>query len=258
MKKCYLILVFAFFWSCGYNDFDDIILPKYEYVAANADIATIAALYRGRPLVVDKDIILAGSVTANDAGNNFYRTFIIQDPTGAIEVKAGMFSLHNIFYRGRNVAIKTKGLTISAYNGVIQIGMASAENPSQVDYIANRYTPGGYFWPQEFTEHIEPMQLSVDQMYEEFCGRVVRVSDLSAVTEEAGLCWADKNFNTYRFFEDDAGRRIAVLTSSYADFAAEKVPAGKLDLTGILMYGQTGKGNMFFLKLRDLDDVSQE
>lgn len=254
MKKCYFFLVFTL-WSCGYTDFDGIIVPKYEYVAANADIATVAALYKGKPLVVDKDIILAGSVTANDAGNNFYRAFIIQDPTGAIEVKAGMFSLHNIFYRGRNVAIKARGLTISSYNGVIQIGMASVENPAQLDYIANRYTPGGYLWPQESTESVEPIRLSVNQLAEEFCGRVVQISNMIAISEEAGLCWAEKNYNTYRFFEDDEGQRIAVLTSSYANFATEEIPPGKLNLTGILLYGQTGKGKMFFLKLRDLSDI---
>lgn len=257
MSRYIVILVFAL-WSCGYNDFDGITVPQYERVDANADIGAITALYKGTPVVVDKEIILAGFVTANDAENNFYRTFIIQDPTGAIEVKAGMFSLHNIFYRGRNVAIKARGLTVSAYNGVVQIGTASLENPAQVDYIANRYTPGGYFWPQEFTENVVPMALSINQLAAELCGRVVRVSGLNVIAEETGLCWAENRYSTYRFFEDNEGRRIAVLTSGYADFAAEKMPVGKLGLTGILMHGQTGKGTMFFLKLRDLNDVSQE
>lgn len=255
MSRCLIIFAFAL-WSCGYNDFGGIALPQYEYVAANADIGDVVSLYKGTPFVEDRDIILAGYVTANDAGNNFYRTFIIQDPTGAVEVRAGMFSLHNIFYRGRNVAVKARGLTVGAYNGVLQIGTASAVNSSQPAYIANRYTPGGCLCPQEFSDNVAAVPLDINRLTAEHCGMVVCVSGLSAAAEDAGLRWAENRYNTYRFFEDDAGRRIAVLTSGYADFASEKVPDGKIALTGILMYGQTGKGTMFFLKLRDLNDIS--
>lgn len=58
-------------------------------------------------------------------------------------------------------------------------------------------------------------------------------------------------------FRDIDGGRIAVVTSGYAAFAGERIPTGKVTLTGILMYGKfDGGSDCFALKFRDLDDVA--
>lgn len=49
---------------------------------------------------------------------------------------------------------------------------------------------------------------------------------------------------------------VAVVTSGYASFAGDTVPAGRVTLTGILMYGKFGgTREVFALKLRDGNDV---
>ena len=46
------------------------------------------------------------------------------------------------------------------------------------------------------------------------------------------------------------------MTSGYASFAGDTVPAGRVTLTGILMYGKFGgTREVFALKLRDGNDV---
>lgn len=136
-------MITALLTGCGYNDFDGIVVPEYEEVPANVDIGYLRSLYKGEPLDIDRDMVVAGYVTANDLGSNFYRTFIVEDPTGAVEIKAGMFDLHNTFGYGRRVAIKAYGLVLGSYNGVLQIGRKSVESGYQTEYIATRYYPAG-------------------------------------------------------------------------------------------------------------------
>ncbi|HAD56168.1 MAG TPA: hypothetical protein DCG00_01680 [Alistipes sp.] len=58
------------------------------------------------------------------------------------------------------------------------------------------------------------------------------------------------------WFRDAAGDSVAVVTSGYASFAGDTVPAGRVTLTGILMYGKFGgTREVFALKLRDGNDV---
>ncbi|MDL2320252.1 DUF5689 domain-containing protein [Alistipes sp. OttesenSCG-928-B03] len=253
MAKNIMLFVAVLLASCGYNRFDVEPPDAGEYLAANADIGTLRALYDGATITVDEEVIIAGVVTANDRSGNFYRSFIIEDATGAVEVRAGMFSLHRTFRRGQRVAVKLQGLAVGVYNGVVQVGRRSMESGSQTEYIASRYVAGTVFWPQRDGRDLRPVEVSVAGLTDAMCGRLVRISGLCLIADEA-VAWAEGG-TTYRHFEDSKGGEIAVQTSTYADFADKTVPAGEVALTGILMRGNIDRGNRFFIKLRDVDDI---
>lgn len=254
-KVSCVIAIATFANGCRYNDFNETQPTENEYIAANIDILTLRKMYSGGVMHVRDELIVAGRVTANDRSDNFYRVFMIEDPTGAVEIRAGMFDLHTIFARGRRVAIKLKNLSVSSYNGVLQLGRAPIDGSSQVDYIANRYYPDGYFWPQdgEKTEVI-PETITTGALSEDMCGRLVRVTGLKLDGQQADneyITWADEDETTMRIFSDGAGGEIYVQTSGYSDFAQTRVPRAEVGLTGILMKS----GSRYILKIRDLDDV---
>lgn len=260
MKRFILLTTIAIIVSaCGYNDFGDPTMPTYQTLPPNADIGFIASMYRGTPLEIRDDVVVSGIVTANDLSNNFYRTFIIQDATGAVEVMAGMFDLHNFFPLGRRISVKANGLAIDNYNGILRLGLKPAAGSSQAGYISTRYYPGTYFWPQSERAEVMPAEFGISELTDAVCGLLIRIEGLTFVPgtlEGEYITWSDGKTNGYRVFRDGAGREITVITSAYASFSGEQVSQDAVALTGILMKGNTDKSQgVYMLKLRDIADV---
>lgn len=263
--RIYLLLLLFAFGGCRYNDFDALVLPDYEQVLPNTTIGYVTSQYKGSTLNINDDIVIAGIVTADDRSGNFYRSFIIQDDTGAVEVRAGMFDLHNLFPRGRRVTVRARGLVLGSYNGVPQLGLRELES-QQVGYIANRYYPDGHLLPQnERGLTVAPHTLNLNELDDGMCGLLVRIERLIFIpaTEEehAYTTWAERGGgNGYRVFGETSGTaQITVTTSGYASFAAHQLPRGRaVTLTGILMRGNTDTArNVYMLKLRGLEDVAE-
>ena len=129
MKKTFttalvsLSLLSVLSWSgCVKLEFDEPPATEFcNWVATNT-IAELKALYAGVPLVIQESMILEGVVVADDSSGNFYRALIVQDQTAGIEVRFAVSDLYNDYPMGRQVFIQCKGLTLSNYNGVLQLG----------------------------------------------------------------------------------------------------------------------------------------
>lgn len=181
--------------GCQRDDFGDCDCGVPGTLFPNMDIGDVRALYDGTPSIVNGDVILAGHVTANDISGNFYRTFVIDDGTGAIEVRAGLYDLKNLFPLGRYVAVRAAGLTVSDYNGVLQIGLAPAGGSALPEYfghkaILDRYVHRG----AEMTTPV-PQEVAVTQLSAVLCGRLVTVSGLRLKAGEPGE-WASQDTYT--------------------------------------------------------------
>ena len=64
--------------------------------APNISIADLHDLCGKGPLNIDEPLVAGGYVTSSDRAGNFNRTFTIEDPTGGMEIMAGLYDLHNI------------------------------------------------------------------------------------------------------------------------------------------------------------------
>lgn len=236
------------FTGCNYNRFGEFQLPDNELIVGNIDIATLREFHGGDGVKnVTGDFIIAGVVTANDVSDNFYRTFMLQDLTGAIEIRAGIFDLHTIFVRDRQMAIKLKNLAIGAYNGVLQVGRPPEDGDNSVAFIANRYLPGGYFWPRDNWTKIAPQEVKIADLNDNLCGKLVKINALQSIDIEGNTWNGDRIF----LENGDIYSTIIVSTSEYANFADEIIPGGLISLTGIL----SKKSDTYILKIRDLQDI---
>lgn len=267
MNTKHAILLFLLLLMCGcYDKFGDYKPEAQEHTYPNMLIEDVRALYKGKPAIVNRDVVIAGYVSANDRQDNFYKTIVIDDGTGAIEVKAGVDYLFNLFPEGSYVAVRASGLTVGSYNGVLQIGLAAHGDASyQVEYFGHRAVVERYvFCERDMQASVAPIAKTIDQLTEDLCGRLVRIEGVTATALEEQT-WAiprttpeSSPASGYRIFADVANRQIAVQTSGYADFASEVVPSCTVSVTGILMHGKTDTGKtMFMLKMRSLYDVEQ-
>jgi len=98
-------------------------------IAANTTIAELKALYTGNLLQLDEttfsgrdSIFIEGIVTSDDRSGNFYKSIVIQDTTGGIEVRIDKTYLYNDFRRGQRVVVVCNNLYIGDNGGLIQIG----------------------------------------------------------------------------------------------------------------------------------------
>lgn len=265
MNRTVIITYLVLLTACGYDNFDGMAredIPS-QAVMRNCDILFLKKNYFGVSTVIPDNAIIEGYVTANDRTGNWYRSFIIDDGTAAIEVRAGVSAAHLYFTEGRRIVVKAKGLAMGSYEGVLQLGYRiNHYSDWRVEDFGSSPVLDKYVFRDIRRKDIAPMALDIDKLDEKHTGRLVRIGPVSIDPESVGGTWAvggeagqKPATGVVRFYDGHAGF-IDVVTSGYADFARAPVPPGEVWLTGILLYGKLNGGSeRFGLRIRSLDDV---
>jgi hypothetical protein len=274
MMERLAILIFALLTGCGYDDFGGYALRERPAPVSNTTIAAVRALWHGQAAVVEQDMIVRGSVASSDMAGNFYRTLMIQDATGALELHTGLYEMHNTWPEGWRVTLRLKGLRLDVQNGILQIGAVPPPwSGYPVDYLGHRVVVEQYLVNEMIREPVSAPELPAGTLRGDMCGRLVTIPGMvlagetpSSSTPPAGpVSWAppipDPRYppqSGYRKFKDAAWDSLVVHTSGYASFAAATVPSGTLALTGILGRGPvpgSGGRDVWILRLRNEEDL---
>lgn len=212
----------------------------------NISIGDLKEMVGERTVHFEDDIVIGGYVTTSDAEGNFHRTLCIEDYTGGAELMAGMYDLHRIYPEGCYLTVALNGCSAGLHNGVLQIGPRAAEYSNYpTDYFLSRIQLDLHVKRYDLAGRVAPMALSVGQLSEELCGRLVNVSNLRLLSSSSDGAWSG-----YTIFADAENRRIAVYTSPYATYANDFVPTQKVALTGILQYASVEGEQMYIIKMR--------
>lgn len=245
---------------CGcYDRFDDTdpFAPTSNGVTAdgnspNISIAELHQRWNGKTIEIEQDLAISGRVTSSDRAGNFYRTFTIADHSGGAEVWAGAYDLYNIYPIGCEVIIRLNGCAMTEQEGVLQIGLPAAGwQYSAIDYFQSSVSRDRHILRSANCETISIPVLKCSQLRTSECGMPVTVEGLVRCTEEDDCLWEG-----YVRFEDSKGGCIYTTTSSYADFAQETLPDGRVAITGILRFGTVPQEpqKQFILKMRSRED----
>ncbi len=277
MGKRYAILALGLLLAgCGYDRFGDYTPPGGEALPeATTDIASLRLLYAGSRIDVQDEWVVAGRVTSSDRAGNFFRTFVIEDATGGLEIRAGLYDMHRIYPVGMQVAVKLKGLSLGFYQGMMQAGARPVPSSyDQTAYLGHRAILDRHVVRGGTADPVAPAATTIAALDERMCGRLVRIEGLhlagatpgASALGDAPVTWAVPSPGGgippsygYRKFKDARGDSLLVVSSGYATFAAETIPAGSLYVTGVLSCGSvagTYGHNVYMLRIRDLNDVS--
>ena len=249
------------FYSCQKSwDAPEFAAPVYTGPAANKTIQDIINVYANAGKMdsichATDTFVVKAVVVSSDEGGNFYKTMVVQDETGALQIqinKSGLFAEYPV---GQTVYIKCNGLVVGDYNGIYQIGWIYEGSVGRIDgnFLDQYLFKDGLPIKVEPVEITAPSGLNAGNL----C-RLVRIKNCEFAPDAIGQPWssdATTTSRTIRAINDIEVSNFVVRTSNYAKFRKQLVPGGKGDLVGILTVYRTNTSTTYQFMLRDINDV---
>ncbi|MEO6489489.1 MAG: DUF5689 domain-containing protein [Ferruginibacter sp.] len=227
-------------------------------LVANTSILQLKAMHTtpGAFDLITTDIIITGVVVANDKSGNLYKQMFIEDSTGGLQILLDANSLYGTYPVGRRIYVRCKDLSISDYNGTMQLGVKAlvAGSPSFEAIPGNlisKYIVGGSINNPVVPHVVTLSQLSTN-MQNRYLGTLIQLDDY-AFTVLTGT-YSDTSVyksTVNRDIKNCSGSTVIVRTSAYANFAGLPVPQGRGSIAAIY----TTFGTTKQLLLRDTSDV---
>ncbi len=255
LKTIFAMIITAMaFTACMDDDWD---APKFdkapygnnEIEATNVvSIAQLKQMYPGHAkddtTYMDQEAQLKVYVSGNDIQGNLYNSIAVQDDNGdAMIVCIYENSLFSYLPVGQEILIDTKGLYIGSYGNQPQIGTPYTNNggttfPSRMNstvwqkhfkLLPTRKTD--ITIPEYTLSELEKLDKAAN------AGKLMTVKGVEIDGADGKKTWASKedagSYTNVQLYFKGGSKNTMVYTSTYADFANEPIPTGKLDLTGI-------------------------
>ena len=220
--------------------------------------------------IITEDIIIAGTVIANDKSGNLYKEIYIRDlnkDSGCIALELASSGLYANYPVGKHIYVKCKGLCLSDYKNMMQLGFKNVSNgtttlteiPSPL--IAN-YLVGGSLNNDASPKVVTAADLGLlsgtnNVMQTPLLGDLITLSDYEFQIGDTKRSYADtsnaKNAlaSQVKIKQCNSTATIIVQTSGYADFAGKSPQAGNGTITALFTtYSTTPQ-----LLIRDTTDV---
>ena len=130
-------------------------------------IKALKDLYKGGGIEISGNVWIKGQVISSDLTGNIYRELYIQDETGGIDVKIGKSSLYSEYKLGQWIYVYCDGLTLGAYNGMPQLGIApdnTSANEYETSYLDDNAIIGMHVFRGETAEPLAPVEVSENDL----------------------------------------------------------------------------------------------
>lgn len=211
--------------------------------------------------VITENAYVEGYVSSTDESGNIYKTIYIQDdpenPTEGLTISVDMVSTYTRFPQGYKVYIDLKGLAVTAYGNVKQLGQITPAGTR----ILEKEVPNHIFRDCNIRANIKPKVLTMAQFAanDALVGCLVQLDNVEF--DERALCtnFAPNGETVDRTIGQgwiSATQKYAstaiVRNSGYASFANQIVPAGQGKFVGILSRFNSIY-QLYINKLSDLD-----
>ncbi len=253
----FLTLLASLFNGCVKTDIDE---PPYNTnypsYKANFSVKDLRALHtNGEFETINDDYLIKAVVVADDKSGNYFKTLVVQDSTGGMELKVNAAGLFNTLPVGRRIYLKIKGLTLGDYNGNFQIGGGTYIDASNNLRLAGIEEPviDDYIIKAEFNVPITPKISTINDLGDADINTLVKIEGLEVSDADLGVTYADavNKTTTNRTLKDCSNKTITLRTSGYATFAGTEMPQGNGSIVAIYtVFGTTKQ-----LFLRETEDV---
>ena len=199
------------------------LIEKYPNVFASTD----------QNKLIEEDIQIKGYVTGNDIGGNIYKQFMIQDATAGIIICVNKGGLNGYLPIGQEILISLKDLYIGGYRKQPEIGMPY--NGTGIGRMSDD------IWQKHFKilgqistvnpNAIKPVDFNdIKSDYDSNCAKLVTLKNVTFKDADGKAVFAPTDgsvsltANCANRELTGMGSNIVIRTSTYADFAAMKLP----------------------------------
>ncbi len=229
-------------------------------VVANTSIKTLKALHTsGGFELINTDMIISGVVVADDKSGNFYKELYIQDASGAVAVELDGTNLYTQYPIGRKVFIKCKGLYLSDYGGMIQIGVLDNTIPNSPSLTGIPYNLfDTYIARGTYNNPVVPRQVSqsvlTTNIQDTLLGTLIQLNGYEFASGDTSKTYADTSAakNSINLtIKDCSSNSIIIRSSGYANFAGIHPASGNGSVSAIYTIFNSTKQ----LIIRDTSDV---
>jgi len=196
-----------------------------------------------------EDASVYATVTMDNETDNSYRTFFIQDNTGAIAV---FQDVSGGVYIGDSVRVYLKDLVVMKYQELFQINTISGDGVNVDENLIKQGT-NNKRTPEEASIADITVSAASKAYYQ---GRLVKISNVQFVDTDTTKKFANSETleTEERLIQDENDRQLIVRTSGYATFADANVPDGSGSLIAIV--GQYGDNLQLYI--RRLSEVEMD
>lgn len=206
------------------------------------------------------DTFIEGYVISSDEAGNFFEEFIIQNspenPVAGIRVLIDVNPLFTSYEVGRKVFVRLDGLTAGISNGVLSLGIADG---GSIGKIQSSIQNDVIVRSNEVVDII-PLPVSFADFSNEKTNLFVSLQDVQFNADEVinnQRTYASEpqdEFDGERVLEDcGTGGRTILSTSTFSDFKALSLPAGRGTINGVLT--KDFFGEVFNIAINDPSDV---
>lgn len=225
-----------------------------------SNYATQLAQPYGMAEITD-DIQIKGYVTANDNGGNVFSQIGLQDATDAIIIAIGDNGIYGYLPLGTEILVNLKGLYIGNYGYQTQIGTPYTNN-NGLESVSRM---SKIRWYQHFnytnnTVAVTPLEFDKTKLTDanylaKNAGRLMTIKNVAfqqaGTKDYANRADVVNNNACERALVGLNENNIVVRTSIYADFAADKLPTGNVNITGLF----TRYNNKWQIVIRQASDI---
>lgn len=242
--------------ACVDHDFDKPPQPIAEIgFDPNSSIAELKSKYAsGKFTTITNDFLIHATVVADDKSGNFYKTIVIQDSTGGIELKLNRTGIYTDFPVGMKIGLKCKGLTIGDYNGLIQLGLGTYQNGNYTNLSGiEDVLIDSYVFKGPKNQSIVAKKKTISTLTAQDISTLIQLDNIEFARSDTGTTYADvvAKVSVNHTLTDCNKNEILLRTSNFADFAGTLVPSNNGTITAILSKYQSDAQ----LYIRNLSDV---
>lgn len=228
----------------GAVDSPDKEIPEEGHVS----ISYLKSLCDGLSASVTKDISIVGSVIATDLYGEFYKSIIMVDGSGGIEINIDKEDLYIDFPIYTEIAVSCNGLSLGRVGGKIVLGAAPAGDYT-VDRIGAEDMDRYISITADSPASAEPISIGITDISAEDITSYVRLDDVRFYEADGETSFCDfvdgEYVTTNRTLTDCYGNTLTVKTSGQCSYAHETLPTGEISITGIIDYSS----NHYFLRI---------
>lgn len=196
--------------------------------------------------VIGKDTLVTGYVVSSDAEKNFYKELYVQNtyksndianenPRMGLRIRIGATATHNLYGKGRKIAIYLEGLKKTKSNGVITLG-----SPQQLflkDIVA--FDVDKHIFKLDEIKEIRSKQTTISDLKSQDLNTMVSIQNLHFKESELALPLANLSTDNYdgrriletcSLFRKDS---IVLETSNFSSFSAQKIQGNQVEVNGL-------------------------